>query len=80
MKIIDKPITVVTRKLKIPQSFTYRGTQQVEKILDFWLEAGEWWEGQPERAVYRVRTKGGGMFELYRNKGEQAWFLYKVYD
>jgi hypothetical protein len=80
MKIVDKPVNVITRQLKIPQAFEYRGKQQVEKIVDFWVETGEWWEGDPERAVYRVSTKGGGMFELYRNKGANHWFLYKIYD
>jgi len=80
MKIIDKPVKVVTRRLKIPHSFDYRGKQQVKKVIDFWVEAGEWWEGNLERVVYRVRTTGGGMFELYRNKDEEYWFLYKVYD
>ncbi len=80
MKIVDKPVRVLTRKLKIPRAFTYRGKQEVEKVTDFWLESGEWWEDRPERVVYRVRTAGGGMFELYRHKGKPEWFLYRVYD
>lgn len=80
LKIVDKCIPVLTRKLKIPYSFDYRGKQRVEQILEVWLEAGEWWEDKPERVVYRVRTSGGGMFELYRHKGDRDWFLYKIYD
>ena len=80
MKIVDKPVNVITRNLKIPHSFDYRGKQKVERVTDFWVETGEWWDGSSERAVYRVETSGGGMFELYRTSGEQYWFLYKVYD
>lgn len=80
MKIVDKQIQTLTRRAKVPIAFDYHGKHQIAGIEDFWLESGEWWEGRPERAVYRVRTTKGGMFELYRNKGQAPWFLYKVYD
>lgn len=63
----------------------------MKEVLDHWLEAGEWWDGDGPREVFRVVTGGGGIFELSRevekdhSPGGQAkapgeWRLYKVYD
>lgn len=77
-RIIDRPVTVTTDTGGKPQQFTYHGRQRVKAIIDCWTEAGEWWDGERERLVYRVLSERGGMFELELRNGE--WRLYKEYD
>jgi hypothetical protein len=48
----------------------WRGTSRpVERVLDAWWEAGEWWEEEdpavpPERQVLRLSLSGGGVVEV----------------
>ncbi|HEY3314658.1 MAG TPA: DUF6504 family protein [Bacillota bacterium] len=38
----------------------------MKEILDRWVEAGEWWDGDGPKEVFRVATDDGGVFELSR--------------
>jgi len=50
----------------------------VQAIVDRWTEAGEWWDGEGERTVYRVLSERGSLFELELRDGQ--WRLYREYD
>lgn len=77
-RIIDRPIVVTTGADGVPRQFTYRGRQRVGAVVDRWTEAGEWWDGDRERVIYRILSERGGMFELELRDGQ--WRLYKEYD
>lgn len=52
----------------------------VEKILERWRDTGCWWEGESEKAFFRVLCQDGGIREIYCDLTSQQWFLYRVYD
>lgn len=80
-RIVDRPVSVRAGREGEPLAFTFRRrVHRVAAILDRWEEVGEWWEDPVERTVYRVRTPGGGMFELEYRQPEGRWYLYKAYD
>ena len=90
-RIIDRPVPVELNPDLTPRAFRYRVDRRVKEVLDHWFEAGEWWDGDGPKEVFRVTTVDGGIFELSRevhkngSPGGQAkapgeWRLYKVYD
>lgn len=68
-RLINVPVAVRVDAAGKPLDFTYKGLRhRIVRVLEVWQEAGEWWEGQGDRTVYRVATAGGGIFELdYRH-------------
>jgi len=63
-----------------PMQFWWRGRwHQISRIEDFWLDAGEWWQGEGEKAFYRV-IAGGAVYELYYDRKDNVWGMYRVYD
>jgi len=41
---------------------------------------GEWWRGEGEIRVYRVRDEAGGIFEILFDVRTRNWSLDKIYD
>lgn len=80
-RIINRLADVVVGPGGYPTSFRYAGgRERVQAILDSWVEAGRWWEQEPEQIAYRVATQNGGVFELTFIPRERRWLLYKAYD
>ncbi|MCR4398701.1 MAG: hypothetical protein NUV93_07045 [Firmicutes bacterium] len=80
-KIVNQPVLVVTDGRKKPSRFFWwKRWFSVSRIIDIWSEVGKWWEGEPERTVYRVVSDMGAMFELQFEAPAGRWVLYKVYD
>lgn len=83
-RIVDRHISVELNPDHTPRVFRYRTLHRVKEILDRWVEAGEWWDGDGEKEVFRVATDDGGIFELSREVGKglavDEWRLYKIYD
>lgn len=52
----------------------------VERILERWRDTGSWWEGESEKAFFRVFCYDGGIREIYLDLRLRQWFLYRVYD
>lgn len=65
-----------------PASFRYRGHLfKVVDVLDHWTEAGRWWELEPERAVWRVTDRAGGVHEMaLERKQPPVWRLLVIWD
>lgn len=64
-----------------PLRFYWRDVSyRVEEVLDWWIEVGEWWAGEPETVWYRVRTEDDGVFELYVPTHGGQWRLWRVLD
>jgi hypothetical protein len=83
MPIYDKHIpNPVLDGQRRPLSFRWRGqVLHVVEVIDRFVVTGEWWEQKPECVWWRVRVRGGGLYELYYEQGgERRWMLYKVYD
>lgn len=82
-RIIDRPVKVSVRGDGSPAGFFWNGNwKAVTEIIDFWADAGCWWEQEEEKVFYRVAA-GGGIYELChpcRASGVSGWRLYKVYD
>lgn len=53
---------------------------EVAQILDYWRDTGCWWEGESEKAFYRLYFQEGRVYEIYQDQESRHWFLYKVYD
>lgn len=80
-RIINRPADVTMGPGGRPVLFRFAGGQErVQEVLDTWVEAGRWWEGEPEQLTYRVATRNGGVFELTFIPRERRWLLYKAYD
>ncbi|MDI6710105.1 MAG: DUF6504 family protein [Thermoanaerobacterales bacterium] len=80
-RLIDRPVTVSVSACGLPECFSWRGrTYRVTRLLDLWRETGRWWAGERPRFFYRVAAGEKGVFELYREEGAPAWYLYKAYD
>ncbi|HHW14725.1 MAG TPA: hypothetical protein GXX28_07305 [Firmicutes bacterium] len=92
MRLLDVPLQVQADPRGRLQGFLWRGRRyRVAERLDLWREVGAWWEGEPEKTFFVVRTDPPGVFELYctacsavsgQAAGQErlAWRLYKVYD
>ena len=83
VRMIDVPIEVKEDGAGRPREFSHRGRRwRVLRIVEDWLETGEWWkeelEALPERRVYRLFTEEGLLCEIY-STGDR-WFLYRTYD
>ncbi len=80
-KIINQPVLVVTDKTRKPSRFFwFKKWFGVLKITDIWSEVGRWWEGEPEKTVYRIVSDRGLVAELEFEAPAGRWVLYKVYD
>ncbi|MGE5485296.1 MAG: DUF6504 family protein [Ignavibacteriales bacterium] len=80
-KIVNQPVLVLADKQMRPSRFFWFNRWfYVSRLMDVWNEAGQWWEGEPEKTVYRVLCNRDTMFELEFRGAERQWVLYKVYD
>jgi hypothetical protein len=80
-RLIERPVDVTTGRGRAPVAFRWNGRYlRVAEVLDRWVEAGRWWEGEGEQATWRVATTSGGVYELTWRSDERRWFLYKAYD
>lgn len=82
--ILDRPVLMVTTPGGLPRRFRWQGRWfWVDDVLEFWRDTGQWWEGEAEKAFFRLQAGAGGagkgLFELYRVESGE-WRLYKVYD
>ncbi len=77
-----KPISIGVRCRKgAPVAIRYGGyVLAVEKILERWRDTGCWWEGESEKAFFRVLCQDGGIREIYCDLTLKQWFLYRIYD
>ncbi|MGB9886993.1 MAG: DUF6504 family protein [Moorellales bacterium] len=77
---MDRPLRVQAEG-GVPRAFWWRGRRYaVAEVLERWRDVGRWWEGEAPRVFFRLQTTGGGLWELYRELGENSWHLYKIYD
>ncbi|MBC7347013.1 MAG: hypothetical protein H5U00_06090 [Clostridia bacterium] len=71
----------VSLKGDVPRAFRWRGkSYAVLEILEVWRDTGRWWEEEAPKLFFRLRTAGGGLWEIYRDEARGTWHLYKVYD
>ena len=57
-------ITVETRGDGQPAEFVWRGRlYTVAGLIEHWKESGSWWDGEPERDVFRVVDASGRIFD-----------------
>jgi hypothetical protein len=77
-RLINRPVRVVERA-GVPLRFRYHGEHEVVDVVEEWRETGEWWRGEGERRVLRLRTRDGGFFELLFDRRE-GWILTRAYD
>ena len=73
-----------------PHAFRWRGRRYlVREVLAYWMAAGVWWrpftasrraELPADRAVWRVETDTGGVFDLSRDTATGRWSVTQVHD
>jgi hypothetical protein len=70
------------RPLPRPVEFRYmRQRIRVAQVLDMWLEAGRWWETEPECAAWRVLGYDKGVYELEMTITQPPiWRLRTIFD
>lgn len=56
------------------------GAIEVVQVLECWCDAGCWWEGESEKLFYRLYCREGRVLEIFQDRENFRWFLYKVYD
>jgi hypothetical protein len=78
-RVLNRTVVVETEG-GVPKRFRHGGVQEVRRVLESWLEVGEWWEGAEEIRAYRVETAGHGVFELVHRERQGTWLLTRVYD
>lgn len=52
----------------------------VEQILEQWRDTGCWWEGESEKAFYRLVCRDGSVREIFCDLVSGQWYVYKIYD
>lgn len=80
-KLIGEPVKAHTDKNSVLTAFIWRRRlYRVVKVLSWWREPSEWWNGKDLRFFVRVDAENSsvGTFELY-HLGE-SWFLQRVLD
>lgn len=78
-RIVHRPIVVHLGEGGVPAAFRDgMDRHAICEIVDHWLEAGEWWNGESQRHVYRVMTEDEGLFDIERI--EEQWWIYKIWD
>ncbi|MGQ9524107.1 MAG: DUF6504 family protein [Armatimonadota bacterium] len=61
--------------------FTWRSRRVVlDAVLDCWEEAGQWWIGEHPRRCYRVKARGGRVYELEEDLSAGAWRVTRILD
>jgi hypothetical protein len=91
-QFIDEPIDVELAERvpgKPPAAVTWRGeTLPVERVEAMWHDASwgplqarpkRWWQRR-HRTYYQVKVPGPRIFELYHDRGLEAWILYRILD
>ncbi|MCL6441911.1 MAG: hypothetical protein K6T83_00360 [Alicyclobacillus sp.] len=82
-RLVHRAVEVTENQVGEPVAFV-DGQQRytVMLIQDRWVEAGEWWNGETQRTIYRVLTTdtghGIGLYDLERTEGQ--WRIYRVWD
>ncbi len=78
MRRLDHPVTVLTDSSGRPRAVDLGGGRRpVREILDRWLEAGRWWEGEAPHRFYRIEA--GGRFDLSCDE-QGEWRVRAVWD
>jgi len=79
-KLIDEPVKVNRRDSSII-SFVWRERlYRVEKIVNWWREPSEWWNGEEIHLFVRVvaSNPSTGAYELCKLGG--VWLLHRILD
>ena len=53
---------------------------QVADILECWQDTGCWWAGESEKSFYRLVFEDQSVREIFYDREEKSWYLYKTYD
>lgn len=66
---------------KEPLKISYKNKLlQVETLLEHWQDTGCWWEGESEKAFYRLILNDQSIREVFYDLAAEKWYLYKTYD
>jgi hypothetical protein len=77
-RLVQRPIEVTTKD-EFPHTIIDGDNHYiVNHIIDWWMEAGAWWEDEPPRTMYRVQTEEWYLFDLEFSGGK--WSIYRVWD
>ena len=64
-----------------PISFIRQGKlYNIRQVFECWRFTGAWWDGESERTFFRVKTDGGGIYELCFEHLSSNWKLSRVED
>jgi hypothetical protein len=80
MRLVERPITVEMAGGRLSAFYWRKQRRLVSAILEYWADSGAWWEDEAEKIFYRLLADDGGLYELYRERLTDRWYLYKVYD
>jgi len=77
---IDARVHVVEGPAGSPSRFYWPDKwRPVARVIDYWRESGEWWDGEEEKDYYLIASGGGGCYELCR-EAPGEWALSRVLD
>ena len=76
-----KEIKVKTSINGIPVSLVRNGrSERVVRVYRQWRASDEWWGKEAERHYFTIGTKSGLVCDVFRDTGENQWFLSKIHD
>ena len=82
-KQLERPqeIRVSTNIKGVPLTFTRNGQRErVAAIYEQWRVSDEWWGNEVERDYFRIKTNKGLVYDIYRDRTANQWYLSKIYD
>lgn len=75
------PLSQVWMRGDAPGGFRWRRRRiEIKRVIEGWREAGKWWRGDPEIAVWRVEGSDHGVYELAFDSEGKRWWLARIYD
>lgn len=64
-----------------PLRFAWQGrTHEVDAITREWRVSTDWWRGPAWRAYFKLTTTSGMLVILYRDLGNDQWYLQRIFD
>jgi hypothetical protein len=76
-----KEIKVRTSINGIPVSIVRNGrSERVARVYKQWRASDDWWGKETERHYFTIGTKNGLVCDVFRDTGDNRWFLSNIHD
>jgi hypothetical protein len=71
-------VTVTPNSKGMPLSLVYKGQRRkIASVHEHWRIADGWWGDEVRRDYFRIETSHGPVFDIYRDRISDRWYLTK---